>query len=371
MTDSHIILHLSTISGIGPTAIQKIVQRMEQLKLPFAELYTFSAQQFVDFQLVSPKQSLLIVEGLKDDSQVEETLRDVEIGRADFITIVDSQYPEILKNIIGAPPVLFYQGDISILKMKTIAFVGARKAHGYSRFMAESLIRPLVEQDWCIVSGGALGADSYAHESALKFGGKTVAVLGSGLMHWAPRQHMPLFQSILDSGGLILSSFRMSEVARPGYFPARNRIVTGLSKGCVVLQASRKSGALITAQYALDQGREVFAVPGLVGDDLSVGPHNLIKQGAKLTTQSSDIVEEFEVHHSFVQKELFEKPDQKEVKVKKEPYDDLLCFITQPTTTDDLLSKTGLSLDALQDRLFQLSLAGVLEQDFSGSWRRI
>lgn len=371
MIDSHIILHLSTINGVGPTTVQKLIQRMQQLQLPFAELYSFSVQQLVDLELVVPKKADVVVSGLQDRHKLDKALVDVESGRAGFITYLDDNYPEILRNIIGAPAVLFYQGDISILQMKTIAFVGARKAHGYSRFMAESLIKPLVEQNWCIVSGGALGADSYAHESTLKYGGKTVAVLGSGLLHWAPRQHMDLFKSIVDSGGLIVSCFGMDETARPGYFPMRNRIITGLSKGCVVLQASRKSGALITAQYALDQGREVFAVPGLVGDDLSVGPHKLIKQGAKLTTQASDIVEEFEIHHSFVQRELFEKVDGKEPKKEKDPYDDLLCFITQPTTTDDLLSKTGLPLEQLQDRLFQLSLAGVLEQDFGGSWRRI
>lgn len=371
MIDAHIILHLSTISGVGTTTIQKLVQRMQQLQLPFAELYTFSVQQFVDLQIALPAKASFIVDGLQDKSGLEKALLDVEFGNAHFVTCLDDDYPEMLKNIIGAPPVLYYQGDFSILKMNTIAFVGARKSHGYGRFMAENLIRPLIEQDWCIVSGGALGADSYAHESTLKFGGKTVAVLGSGLLHWAPRQHQNLFREIIKSGGLIVSSFGMDETARPGYFPVRNRIITGLSKGCVVLQASRKSGALITAQYALDQGREVFAVPGLVGDDLSVGPHKLIQQGAKLTTQVSDIVEEFDVHHSFVQKDIFESDVQEAPKKEKNDYDDLLCLISKPITTDDLLSKTGLPLDLLQDRLFQLSLAGVLEQDFGGSWRRI
>jgi DNA processing protein len=371
MTDSHIILHLSTIEGIGAATVQKLIQRMRQLRLPFADLYNYSAAEFISLQLASNHKIPFIIDGLKDRTLLDQTLRDVEIGGAGYVTCIDEGYPELLQNINGTPSVLFYQGDISILQQKTIAFVGARKAHGYSRFMAERLIKPLIEQDWCIVSGGALGADSYAHEATLKFGGKTVAVLGSGLLHWAPRQHMKLFQSIIDSGGLLVSSFGMHVVPFPSNFPARNRIITGLSQGCVVLQASRKSGALITAQYALDQGREVFAVPGLVNDELSIGPHRLIQQGAKLVTDVADIVGEFDIHHSFMQKNIFEEPVQEGVKSGSDEHDDLLCFITQPISTDDLLSKTDLSLDQLQDRLFQLSLAGVLEQDFAGAWRRI
>lgn len=371
--DSHVILHLSTISGVGPQTIQRLVQRIQELKISFAELYTFSVEQLVVLELAPLKKAELIANGLRDQVRLQNAFRDIARGRADFVTCIDSHYPEMLKNIIGAPAVLFYQGDLSVLSMKTIAFVGARTAHGYSRLMAETLIRPLVAQEWAIVSGGALGADGYAHETAIKYGGRTVAVLGSGLLHWYPREHISLFKSIIDSGGLIVSTFSMNEEARTHNFPLRNRIVSGLSKGCVVLQASKKSGALITAQYALDQGREVFAVPGMVGDDLSVGPHKLIQQGAKLTTQATDIMEEFEVYHTFVQKNLFEEePINKEkLSTQKEEHGDVLCFITEPTTTDDLLRKTGLSLDELQDRLFQLSLAGILEQDFHGAWRRI
>ena len=118
--------------------------------------------------------------------------------------------------------------------------MGARKAHGYSRFMAEQLIKPLVQDDWCIVSGGAFGADSYAHETTLGCGGKTAVVLGGGLLHWAPRQHVKLFDSIVRSGGVIVSAYQMDQKPRPEFFPARNRIITGLSRGCVVLQAEEK-----------------------------------------------------------------------------------------------------------------------------------
>ena len=371
MIDAQIILHLSTIDGVGAITIQKMIQRMRQLQLPLVDLYRHSVEQLVALQIAPQAKADLIVSGLQNQLSLDQALRDVERGDAGYVTLVDSEYPELLKNINGAPPVLFYQGDLSVLHRKTIAFVGARKAHGYSRFMAERLIKPLVEQDWTIVSGGALGADSYAHEAALLFGGRTVAVLGSGLLHWAPGQHTKLFQKIIDSGGLLVSSFAMNVMPYPANFPVRNRVITGLSQGCVVLQAGRKSGALITAQYALDQGREVFAVPGLVNDELSVGPHRLIQQGAKLVTDAADIVCEFDIHHSFIQKNLFENADQSDVREEKSLYDDLLCHVTKPITTDDLLLKTGLSLDELQDKLFQLSLAGVLEQDFTGAWRRI
>ena len=128
---------------------------------------------------------------------------------------------------------------------------------------------------------------------------------------------------------------------------------------------------MITAQYALEQGREVFAVPGLVNDELSVGPHRLIQQGAKLVMQASDITEEFDVHHRFVQKDIFQDPVQETKNDENDEHQEILCYITKPISTDDLLSKTGLGLDELQDKLFQLSLAGVVEQDLGGSWRRI
>lgn len=370
MTDAQIVLHLSMIVGVGALTVETIVQRVEKLGIPLSDLYGLGRSELIALELVPEGKAGLVVNGLQDRSLLDQALRDVERGDASFITRIDSDYPELLKHIHGSPPVLFYKGDFSVLSKKTIAFVGARKAHGYSRFMAERLIKPLVEQDWCIVSGGALGADSYAHESTLKFGGKTVAVLGSGFFHLYPTKHKRLFQEIVDSGGLLLTSFGMHVTPNPGHFPVRNRIITGVSQGCVVLQAGRKSGALITAQYALEQGREVFAVPGLVNDELSVGPHRLIQQGAKLVTESSDILSEFDVHHAFKQRQIFDEPEKVESAGNGE-YEELLCYITSPVSTDELLQKTDFSLDELQDKLFQLSLAGVLEQDFSGAWRRI
>jgi DNA processing protein len=371
ITQRDLVVHLSTISGVGATTIQNCIQQMRQLGLPLVDLYNYTAQELISLQIVPRAKADLVVGGLQDRTAFDQLLQDVERGRAGYVTMIDDEYPKLLKNINGAPAVLFYQGDLAVLDKKTIAFVGARRAHGYSRFMAERLIKPLVEQDWTIVSGGALGADSYAHEATLACGGRTVAVLGSGLLHWAPGQHLKLFQSIIDSGGLLVSSFAMDVKPYPAHFPVRNRIIAGLSQGCVVLQAGRKSGALITAQYALDQGREVFAVPGLVNDELSVGPHRLIQQGAKLVADAADIVCEFDVHHTFVQKNLFEDLDKNTVAEPAGEYDSLLCYLVKPMTTDDLLIKTGLSLDELQDKLFQLSLAGVLEQDFAGAWRRI
>jgi Predicted Rossmann fold nucleotide-binding protein involved in DNA uptake len=151
----------------------------------------------------------------------------------------------------------------------------------------------MVENGWVIVSGGAIGADSMAHAKTVACGGRTMAIIGSGLLNPYPSSNEKLFNDILASGGLILSPFGMQTVARPGNFPARNRVIAGLSLGCVVVQAAKKSGASITAQLALDNGREVFAVPGLFHDELSIGCHALIQQGAKIISDAYDILAEF------------------------------------------------------------------------------
>jgi DNA processing protein len=253
--------------------------------------------------------------GLKDIGVLEKEVGLMAKNNVNFVTIESTNYPEMLREIYAPPTVLYIKsaglniassgkivGTVNdknrswedILNYnKKIAFVGSRKANSYGEKIVDEIVPVMVENDWVVVSGGAIGADSMAHAKTVSCGGLTIAIIGSGLSNPYPSSNEKLFEDILSSGGLILSPFGMQTVARPGNFPARNRVIAGLSLGCVVVQAAKKSGASITAQLALDNGREVFAVPGLFYDELSIGCHALIQQGAKIISDAYDILVEF------------------------------------------------------------------------------
>ena len=184
-------------------------------------------------------------------------MRQFHVG---VVTLWCPEYPKILKQIHVPPVVLYYQGDVALFAHeKNIACVGARKAHGYVHEALMHLIVPMMHDGWVVVSGGAAGADTYAHQISLDQGCKTIVVVGSGLCHQYPPANKKLFENVVAHGGLIVSSFPMNTYPEPHCFPIRNRLISGLSRGCLVLQAASKSGALITAECALQQGREVFA----------------------------------------------------------------------------------------------------------------
>ncbi|MBU0501707.1 MAG: DNA-processing protein DprA [bacterium] len=210
------------------------------------------------------------------------------------ITIIsqeDNCYPPLLKNIYDPPLNLYVKGDPSLLKKKAIAIVGTRRASHYGREIAKKLAFDLASLGLTVVSGLASGIDTAAHQGALEAGGKTLAVFGCGVDVIFPSANRVLARDIAASGALI-SEYPLEAPTSKSNFPRRNRIISGLSVGTIVIEGDYKSGAMITAKCAVDQGREVFAVPGDIRSDLSNGPHWLIKQGAKLVERVEDVVEE-------------------------------------------------------------------------------
>jgi len=207
------------------------------------------------------------------------------------ITLKDEEYPKRLKDIYDPPALLYVRGELKKEDELAVAIVGSRKTTPYGRWLTEKVSQELARHGVTIVSGMARGIDSLAHWGAISGAGRTIAVLGCGVDVIYPSENRNLFAKIIDHGA-ILSEFRMSSPPEGGHFPRRNRIISGVSLGVVVVQASEKSGSLITAGYALEQGREVFAVPGNVGTESSRGTHRLIKEGAKLVESSEDILEE-------------------------------------------------------------------------------
>lgn len=202
----------------------------------------------------------------------------------DIISIEDKQYPNILKEIYDPPICLYIRGNKEILNNKSISIVGCRKATDYGRKVARDFAYNISKQDINIISGLAIGIDSEAHLGAVEANKKTIAVLGNGLDTIYPKENINLSQKILDSGGTIISEYPLGTKPKKENFPARNRIISGMSSGLLVVEAKEKSGTLITVDFALEQGRDVFVIPGNIVSENSVGTNDLIKQGAKLVT---------------------------------------------------------------------------------------
>lgn len=214
--------------------------------------------------------------------------------KVEEISIENELYPNQLRNIYDAPLKLYTLGNIEILKQKGIAIVGARKATEYGKKVAMQFSKELSENGINIISGLALGIDTYAHLGNIVANsiGKTIAVLGSGLDNIYPKQNIELAKKIIHAGGCIVSEYPFGTKPEKKNFPQRNRIISGLSRGILVVEASKKSGALITADFALEQGREVFSVPGDITSSMSEGCNMLIKDGAKMVLNSEDILNE-------------------------------------------------------------------------------
>lgn len=280
------------------------------------------------------------------------------------------EYPEMLREIPDPPVVLHALGDIRLAKSSCVAVVGSRSATSYGRRVAYAFAETLGAHSLTVVSGLALGIDSEAHWGALKGGGNTIAVLGCGLDVVYPRQNRNLYQEICGRG-LLLSEYPLGTQPDGFRFPARNRIIAGLSRGIIVVEAARKSGSLITAQMALDFGREVFAVPGQVDSYKSEGTHWLLKQGAQLVTSGAEIVEEL-CSTAFTSGEKMKgdpenplsglDPDAVALLRHLEPY---------PMSRDELSEKAGLTPARLSELVLFLELEGHVEMLAGDMVRRV
>jgi DNA processing protein len=279
-------LALNLIPGVGSILIKRLLDRF---KTPEA---VFSA----------PMRELLKIEGLgeKVAGEIQKGPLEKAVGRelsllkeigGKIITFKDEDYPKRLKDIYDPPALLYVRGELRREDELAIAIVGSRKTSPYGRWITEKIGQDLAHHGVTVVSGMARGIDSVAHQGALQGGGRTMAVLGCGVDVIYPSENRNLFYQIIEQGA-ILSEFPIGSPPEGGHFPRRNRIISGLSIGVVIVQAGSESGSLITASYALEQGREVFAVPGNVGAEGSRGTNQLIKEGAKLVESTEDILEE-------------------------------------------------------------------------------
>jgi DNA processing protein len=235
-----------------------------------------------------------VVRNLATGTVFEQAIKEADQARqqgASLVTIQDEEYPARLREIFDPPLTLYYRGDPELMRGLGLAIVGSRRPTAYGRAVTQRLANDLVACGLAVISGMARGIDSAAHQGALDAGGKTVAVLGSGIDVIYPSENKKLYEQIATKG-LLLSEFPLGSFPAPQNFPIRNRVISGLSLGVLVVEAAQYSGSLITARLAMEQNREVFAVPGSVTNKNSWGPHILIKQGAKLVQDWQDVVEE-------------------------------------------------------------------------------
>jgi DNA processing protein len=272
------------------------VVSLKRLKLKFdvglSKLFALSKASLEEIGF-NPKQIKAILH--PDMSTIKLSLHWLNTASNRFLLHYDHpSYPGLLKQISSPPPLLYGYGDIKHLNNYQIAMVGSRAPSPQGKENATYFARRLSECGWTITSGLALGIDGLSHQGAVLGGFTTIAVLGTAIDKMYPRRHIQLAEEILQNDGVIISEFAPNTLGRPEYFPRRNRIISGLSVGTLIVEAAMQSGSLITARSALEQNREVFALPGNIHNPMSAGCHHLIQQGAKLVTCIEDINEEFQ-----------------------------------------------------------------------------
>lgn len=270
-----------------------------------------------------------------------------------IIEINEKEYPRVLRKIENPPKKLYVEGDERILNSNCIAVVGSRKNTKYGEKWCKKFVKELVKYDLKIVSGMAIGIDWVAHKEAIKEGGKTIAVLPSGLKNIYPKENIKLYEEIISNGGCVISEYEPYEEAESKKFLERNRIVSGISIGCLVVEAAYRSGTSVTARLTKNQKRDVFCIPGSLDNSKSIGTNKLIKDFAKLVTSPEDIIKNYE----FLHKIELEKPEE-----KKEENEILKLIKEDPINIDDIVKLSNKNIKEIISEITILELDGKIER---------
>lgn len=342
-------LRLAMLPGIGPVRGRQLLERCSLAQLSEADAVALAQLGLNAKQIacwMNPEQRKL--------DRVFSWL--AQAGNR-LLTPDDVAYPDLLRETVGAPLLLFVQGRVEALGSPLLAVVGTRQPTPGGRLAAQCLGRDLVAAGIGVCSGLALGIDGVAHQTALQEQGVTVAVLGSGLAQIYPRRHFPLAREIVAQGGALVSEFWPDDGVRAENFPRRNRIISGLSMGTLVVEAAEQSGSLITARFALEQGRELFVVPGSWQNPQARGCHRLIQQGAKLVCNAADIVEELGQFLGNERRMTSARAAQKAP--AHLPTDNLLDNVGyEATDIDTIAALSQCPIEQLMGRLIELELLG-------------
>lgn len=347
---------LNLVRGIGKILFTRLLQHFGTA----SNVLKASSQELIKVRGIGDKIAKEII-SLKDGKLIEEELRLIKENNVEVLTLDSPEYPSALKTIYNPPPVLYIKGSLKDFETG-IAIVGSRNPTYYGKAITEKLTAELVAKGFAIVSGMARGIDTVAHSTAIEKNGKTFAVLGSGLKVIYPQENSRLAERISKSGAVI-SEFPMKMPPHRENFPVRNRIISGLSLGTLVIEASEKSGALITAKQALEQGREVFAIPGNVNSRNSKGTNSLIKEGAKLVEDVEDIIGELRVSPA-AKANIIEQVDKKvHLSLSKEEMAIYSLINDDPVHIDVIAKESNLPVNKVSAILLNLEMNGVIKQE--------
>ncbi|MEI2267286.1 DNA-protecting protein DprA [Erwinia sp. CGal63] len=349
MTTTEVWLRLSAVKQLSGARREDIAARLRQTAV-------FDKEALLQAGL-TPEQSGAFL--AFDKTAIEKTQAWLEQENHHYIPCDSNAYPALLKNIPDFPAALFVQGDPSLLMTPQIAIVGSRNCSAYGRNWGTCFAQTLALSGITITSGLALGIDGVAHRAALEVGGKTLAVLGSGLQHIYPRQHLLLAKEIVAAGGALVSEFPLAAAPLAWHFPWRNRIISGLSLGVLVVEAALKSGSLVTARLALEQNRDVYALPGALGNPGSEGTHWLIQQGALLTDHPNTILEQLQSDLQWLP--LMENSTiySADEDISALPFPEVLANVGDEVTPVDVVAERACQpVPVIVAKLLELELAG-------------
>lgn len=351
---------LSSIEEIDSSFIQKLYNYFGDIE------QAFNANDLSGIDGLSVKKAERFLR-LRDKIDVDSVVAEVENRGVEFVTYEDKNYPEMLRNIDNPPSVLYFKGDLFGCNLeRTLAVVGSRRATGYAKEALTKIISELCGTDICIVSGLASGIDTTAHISAIDNGLKTLGVIASGFDYTYPAANKELYRKIENGCGAVLSEYYPTFEPLKFRFPQRNRIVSGLSYGTLVAEASLKSGALITSNLTLEQGRELMCIPGLITNPNTQGIYKLLKNGATLVTCADDVLEALGWEIKIEQQTLFDMPDLNE--------DEKVIYETleiEEKSVDELQAFTKLSIDNLLMYLTTMELKGIIKQVDGDRYKRV
>jgi len=358
-----VALHL--LDNLGAQRIRLLLQSVEHPQL----IFRLERYELESIRGIGPKTAEEVL-GFNKWDEVDRILEKTERIGAQIMTYWDDDYPDLLREIYDPPLMLWIKGDRSVLDTNAISIVGTRRVGKYGKEMAQKFAKELVDQNLTIISGLAYGTDGAAHQATVDTGGRTVAVLGSGIDWIYPSDHNGLAKKIVDTGGAVISEFPLGTAPEMGNFPVRNRIVSGMSLGTLVVASGLEGGSMITAKSALDQNREVFVIPHPVGHPNAIGCNSLIKRGmGKLVQNVEDILTEINVHikEQEVESGSADFSPSSQNKWESMELDDLstsICEVLaeQSLHIDHLAERLKVETHKLMPKLLELEMQSVIRQ---------